>query len=61
MRLRGQVFDGSSRASSLLAELTLKLSGRFEAKRANTPLQGQRGGNILPAQAVEIQLQPNEE
>lgn len=55
------VDDSTSRASSLLAELTLKLSGRFEAKRANTPLQGERGLNILPEQAVEIQLQPNEE
>lgn len=51
-------------ASQLLAELTLKLSGRFgdkRAKPANPPLQGERGLNILPAQAVEIQLQPNEE
>lgn len=63
MRLHVQpcACDGSSRASSPLAGLTLKLPGRFEAKRANTPLQGQQGLNILPAQAVEIRLQANEE
>lgn len=48
-------------ASQLLAELTLKLSGWFGDKQAKPPLQGERGLNILPAQAVEIQLQPNEE
>lgn len=41
--------------SGPLAELTLKRLG------VNTPLQGEWGLNILPARAVEIQLQPNEE
>lgn len=47
---------------SPLVELTLKVSGRLGSRRrANTPLQGERGLNILSAWAAEIQLQPNEE
>lgn len=46
---------------SPLAELTLKVAGRLGSWSEPTLLLRERGLNILPTGAEEIQLQPNEE
>lgn len=56
-----QMTDGEQREQPISWTNLESIGEVGKPERANTPLQGERGLNIFPARAAEIQLQPNEE